>query len=377
MSKTYRFVLAVAGASVALTGCSSTNNGGAPSEPTSEQDASFATEFSVHGGLAELDNVDTEPKDPVLIHMVDFDQASAAADIPALSPDSTPEEIRSWAEAVGSGQSGAGISVTTPEFLSSVLADPEAISEEFGWSFGAVDRYSEAAVGSERFTVLAGQVSWPEGLPEVAPGVKTVGEGDDYASNPDSASRLRITGRPLRVGERDGLAAASWGTPPLEEWVDGAYQSFADSAGLEAAAESLDSHDVFSATLAQRSFGIETLAGMQGTPETLEKLSEEAVDEPFSIVGTGLTATEDGLNHVIVYVFDSPEVASAAQPQLETIWTTKTSSSLGTNFSEIVDSPVFEQDGQVVMITAAVSDSAPPQLFTGVLFNGDLAFLHD
>lgn len=377
MPRTCHFALAVAGATLALAGCSSTNNGADPNDPTTEQGASFATEFSVQGGLAELDNLDTGPEDSLLIHIVDFVQASEAADIPVLSPDSTPEEILSWAEAVGPAESGTDISLTMPEFVSSALADPEAMSEEFGWSVGAIDRYSEAAVRNERFTVLAGQISWTEGLPEVAPGVNTIGEGDDYAVNPASESKLRITGQPLRVGERDGLAAASLGTPPLAEWVDGSYQSFADNTDLAAAAESLDSHDVFSATLAQGSFGVETLAGEQSNPATLAKLSEEAVDEPFSVVGTGLTATDDGLGHVIVYVFDSREDAAAAQSQLETIWTTETSSPRGADLSEIVDSPVFEQEGQVVAVTAPVSDSAPPQMFTRMLSNHDLAFVHD
>ncbi len=341
---------------------------------------SFDVEFSVRGGLGELAQLDADADHSITIEMIDYNEAAAAVGATPLGSDASGEDVFTWIGSVGFGDSvadgGTGLSLTPPRLIGDAdLSRPESVVEEFGWSFGAIDRFTEVSIGSDgRFTTLVGDLAWADGLAEVAPGVSTIGEGPDGEVNDAARTDLRRLGRPVRVGERGDFIAASLATAPVGAWAQGTHQAYTSNDELFAAAESLDANGVFQATLLKAPFGIDRL--LPPDADDLEQITDAAVDQPFSTVGIGLAATDDGVGHVIVYVFATDDDAAAATRQLAEVWTTGASIVGGPDFHELLGEPTITQRGQTVVVTGALPDTGSATDIINMVFRSDLPFIH-
>lgn len=113
--------------------------------------------------------------------------------------------------------------------------------DELGWSLVDVDWFIAAGQPPARFTVAGGQFqdSALEGLPEVAEGVVTAGEGDDHFVDLQGRTAARPLGDPLRLARDGERIAMSKSTPLVQRWLEGG-QSLADDPDLAAVAEVLD-----------------------------------------------------------------------------------------------------------------------------------------
>ena len=166
--------------------------------------------------------------------------------------------------------------------------------DEVGFSPSDVTFFAAIAAPPAQLTVFGG-VTPPAGLPEVAPGITTLGdvELDDFEVAPQARTPARPLGRPLRVAERDGLTAFSLATSPLTDFERGSGSStLADNEQFATVASRLDEEAVVSASL----FTQEGFA--------------------YRSVGLGWSADDRGPRGVIVLHYDT---AAAAEEQLPLI----------------------------------------------------------
>lgn len=170
--------------------------------------------------------------------------------------------------------------------------------EVAGWSVADVDAYVHylppppgsllATVGSFDDDALAG-------LAEVAPGVATTREGDDFAVDPTQISAFDQLGRPVRMARDGDRLAVSLATPMLEAWLAGSTATLADDSRLAAVATALDDAGVLTAQLFRSDFVFNPGAAGRLTPEQVAEVTEGfPVTVPFDTVGIGWTVRDDG-----------------------------------------------------------------------------------
>ncbi len=347
---------------------------------TSDDDGeSFATSFSVLGGLAELPQ-SGDPDRSLTIEIVDYAAASAAVDLDILTPNSSTDDIVDWVVATGNptplAEGGNGLALSIPQLIPGrAVAVDGAIENEFGWTFGSISHYAEANAFPDRFTVLAGDLTWVDGLAEVAPDVRTIGDGEDGEFSTDGPTELRPFAQPLRVSERPGLVAASPDTPPIEAWATETQDSYAGVPELAAIATALDDREVFQALLLRASFGIGDSL-VDSDARNAQQIIERLIDEPFSALGLGVAGSGDDLRYVVVYAFATPESAAAAAPQLETMWTSGRSLIDERPFTELIAGPTIAQDERLVIVTGSAPATAQGFATRAALAQGDVPFYH-
>lgn len=126
----------------------------------------------------------------------------------------------------------------------------EEFHEELGWSIVDVDWFVAAGHVPTRFAIAGGTFGDEAlaGLPEVADGVVTAGEGDDYYMDLESRTAARILGDPLRLARDGDRIAISKSTRLVQMWLGGG-PSLADDPDLASVAEVLDETGVVGAFL--------------------------------------------------------------------------------------------------------------------------------
>jgi hypothetical protein len=138
--------------------------------------------------------------------------------------------------------------VFPPSFIGSAR-EPVALIEAFGFALGEISTFVVLNIFVSKFMVLTGVASQQD-LPEVAPGIRSVGEGEDFAQDLENRSLVRQFGRPFRIAERDERIGISLEAAPLVAWSDGsAIRTLADDDSLLAIAQLLDERNVVSATI--------------------------------------------------------------------------------------------------------------------------------
>lgn len=278
--------------------------------------ADFTEEFSIAGGLGQLPV--PEPENYV-IQMGDLETFSE------LSGTSRPADVSgvsTWVEAL---QAEHGAVVPFPMSVGGPEAhDFGSFEEEAGWSVADVATYAEVHGGGHRFTLMTGEFS-PDlvaGLPEVAEGVHTLGEGEDGVPVEGEASAGRPYGFPVRMLAEDGVLVSSHSTDDVTAWSAGSADTLADDADFAAVAEALDADGVFMATLAEGQ-PLEPIGPANISDEELAALAEErrAITQPFTAVGFGLSEEDGSLVITLAYAFPTPEAAEQATEELELMFT--------------------------------------------------------
>ncbi len=222
-----------------------------------------------------------------------------------------------------------------------LLSDPAAIEAEFGWSFYDVDDSAEihvpSATDSSRFVVLRGDVEWADEVD----GVGSIGDGEDGAVNASDRSDVRPLGVPVRTGSRDGLLAAATSTEQMERWVADEFVSADSDARLVSAGERLDAVDAYAALIIRDDF-----SRADGLDETLL----DPLDEPFHVIGYGLSGEFAELTATMVYVFDDDAAAGRAEDQIDDRWRAFDTSELDDTF----EIETLEQRGDAVVVIGRV-----------------------
>lgn len=206
-------------------------------------------EFSVLAALGEV---------PAGVEgMIEMGDIAAAIELAGVTRTDAldGESVASWVRAVTGGPMDDGgvapVFVPMAEELGfSRVQITDEFHDELGWSLVNVDWFVAAGQPPTRFAVAGGEFGDEalDGLPEVADGVVTAGEGDDYYVDLENRTAARILGDPLRLARDGDRIAMSKSTPLVQRWREGG-ESLADDADLASVASTLDDVGVVGAFL--------------------------------------------------------------------------------------------------------------------------------
>lgn len=206
---------------------------------------------------------------------------------------------------------------------------------ELGFSPGEITSYVGLESPPAQFVTVTG-VSLTEGLPEVVPGVRTLGEGEDFEPNLETRSVARPLGRPLRLAEQDGQVAMSLATMPVIDWLTGPTAgTLADDPALASLATRLDAQSVVSAALV-----------------LLE-------DEPYLGVGLGWSADDSGARGTLVFAYDSAESAEAELSRIEASFAMDSLVTRQPISDRVTLESIEVRDSEVVAVVRFPDDSIP------------------
>lgn len=212
-------------------------------------------------------------------------------------PTSSDELLAFMGPLTGIARDGARLRLFVPYPQMFVDRAPTRLEEfrgEVGFTPGEVTSFVALESPPARFIVVDG-VSLPAGLPEVVPGVRSIGEGEDFESTLESTTAARPLGRPLRVAEQEGRVALSLGTTPVIDWLTGPTTgTLAEHPTLAALAVRLDEQAVVSSML----------------------LTFDGDADAYRGLGLGWSADDAGARATVVFTYDS---VGEAESQLGSI----------------------------------------------------------
>lgn len=309
-----------------------------------------ATSFSVLAALAQIPESAT---DDARLLQVSVGDIEAAADQARLRPPLDPADVDDLLEFIGplTGFSPDDrpmrVFVPFPARLRDGIGRVDQFIEEAGFSPGEVTSFVALESSPAEFLVLDG-VTAPSGLPEVAPGVLTFGEGNDFEIGIDGRSVLRALGRPLRVGQQGDQLALGLSTPAVVDWLDGAGPTLADNPALAAVASRLDEEQVVSGFLLTR-------------------------EVSYRSVGLGWRADDRGPRGVIVLSYDSEATANAAFDDVSASMVGE-SVITGLPMTDLVIVEQIEVRGAEIVATVEFAPEREPIVIFNLLVRGDGPF---
>ncbi len=336
-----RATVAVAAALAA--GCSSDDGG-----------SDLGTEFSVSAALAEIPLAALETTDGLIqVVAADLDAAGEVAGVDRPSnPTDRDELIEFLGPMTGLARDDEPMRVFVPlpqMFTGGAVPQLGEFVAELGFSPGDVSTYVALESPPAMFMVATGVMA-PTTLPEVAPGVTTVGEGDDFQVAPEERTAARPLGRPLRLAESDGRLGLSFETAPLIDWLAGSDGgTLAEDAVCSAIAGRLDEKGVVSAFV----------------------VGDESA--PYVGVGLGWTADGDGALGVIVFGFESEGLAEDNLGRIEGTFDGD-SSVTGQPMSDLLTVDSIEVRGAQVVAVVRFPGGRPPQTTFDMLVRRDGPF---
>lgn len=315
-------LVAVASASLLLAAC-----GDAGSESAGGGDGlGVGDDYTVLGALAEL------PPAPVSSFMVLTGDLTTAGELAGLE---RPDEldvaaVGAWLGPLTGGPSDDPVPVMVPgpEALSQSSSQYEDVHELAGWTLLDVDSFVEFSTHPHVFTVVTGDFADDtlDHLPEVAEGVRTVGEGEDGLVNFDQISAVSRTGQPVRMALGEGKLALGGDTRVVQSWVTGVGQTLADD-------------------------------------ESLARLAVDRVqgDEP---------------RIVLAYHHFSADSAEASVDQLETLFAEGETVRGGFALADLMEVVEISAEGRVVTAVLRPVEPGTPRTVVNLLMNQDVPFIH-
>ena len=355
-----------------------------PSDDSSLQ-LSSGDDYTVLGALAELPvSTDTDGL------MVQTGDLVAATELAGLERPSEPDidAVASWIfPLTGLPREDEFAPLFVPlgqVFNYQYLRDIAEFDTALGWSLVDADAFVEQSTPPETFAVITGDFDEttlnPE-LTEVADGVVSYGEGEDFETNlrgdPNPVDRL---GRPVRLAWDGDRIAASFSTPFVQQWLAGPDETLADDAALVGVATALDEADVVAAVLTRVEPGFDQLGSSQPiSSEALAELQDVVQDQvplaPFDAVGFGWNAVDGEAAITVAYHFSSADEAADSVASLEKLY--REGLSLVTNqpISESVTIDDIAADGDVVSVSLSIPVDRRPQVIYDMLLRRDLPFI--
>lgn len=365
-------LVAVASASLLLAAC-----GDAGSESAGGGDGlGVGDDYTVLGALAEL------PPAPVSSFMVLTGDLTTAGELAGLE---RPDEldvaaVGAWLGPLTGGPSDDPVPVMVPgpEALSQSSSQYEDVHELAGWTLLDVDSFVEFSTHPHVFTVVTGDFADDtlDHLPEVAEGVRTVGEGEDGLVNFDQISAVSRTGQPVRMALGEGKLALGGDTRVVQSWVTGVGQTLADDESLARLAVALDSVDVVSAMLVTKQLGGFAHFPMPSHDDLEIPDLEFLPEHPFSAVALGWAVEGDEPRIVLAYHHFSADSAEASVDQLETLFAEGETVRGGFALADLMEVVEISAEGRVVTAVLRPVEPGTPRTVVNLLMNQDVPFIH-
>jgi hypothetical protein len=346
---------------------------------------SSGDDYTVLGALAELP-ASTET-DALLVQTGDL---VAATELAALERPSEPDidAVASWIlPLTGLPREDEFAPLFVPlgqVFNYQNLADIAQFDDALGWSLIDADAFVEQSTPPESFAVITGdfdETTLNPDLTEVADGVVSYGEGDDFETNlsgdPNPVDRL---GRPVRLARDRDRIAASFSTPFVQQWLAGADETLADDAELAAVATALDEADVVAAVLTRVESGFDQLGSSQPLSSEVvaqlqDRLQNQVPSAPFDAVGFGWNVLDGEAAITVAYHFSSAEEAADSVASLERLYREGESLVTRQPISELVTIEDIVAAGDVVSVSLSVPDDSRPQVIYDMLLRRDVPFI--
>lgn len=312
--------------------------------------------FSVLAALEEIPASAAEDVGSLLqVSAADLVEAGEQAGLtPPTDPTSADELLAFMGPLTGISRDGDPLRLFVPYPQMFVDRAPTQLVEfraEVGFTPGEVTSFVALESPPARF-IVAGGVSLPDGLPESVPGVRTIGEGEDFESVLDSRTAARPLGRPLRVAEQDGRVAISLATTPIIDWMTGPTAgTLADHPTLAPLATRLDEEDVVSSVM----------------------IAFEDDTDAYRGVGLGWSVDDAGSRGVIVFTYDS---VGNAEFQLGLVEEAFAGDSLTTRqpVADLVTLESTEVRGSEVVATVRFPETSFPSRIWQMMLNRDVPF---
>ncbi len=355
-----------------------------PPSDDSSLHLSSGDDYTVLGALAELP-VSTDT-DGLMIQSGDL---VAATELAGLERPSEPDidAVASWIfPLTGLPREDKFAPLFVPlgqVFNYQYLRDIAEFDTALGWSLVDANAFVEQSTPPESFAVITGdfdETTLNPDLIEVADGVVSYGEGEDFEPDLSEANPVDRLGRPVRLAWDGDRIAASFSTTFVQQWLAGPDETLADDAALAAVATALDQADVVAAVLTRVEAGFDQLgSGQPISSEVLAELQDVVQDQvplaPFDAVGFGWNAVDGEAAITVAYHFSSAEEAADSVASLERLY--REGLSLVTNqpISESVTIEDIAAAGDVVSVSLSLPDDSRPQVIYEMLLRRDLPFI--
>lgn len=373
--------------SLGIAGCSNTISGTATRTSDQPVTTTNGSAYSVQNALATLPS--HEDDEPLTVVTADLDAATAQAGIQRPTTLDDQDALVTWLYPLGGvpidGAEPAPVFVPfamgfrVENLLNSTMLP---FDEEVGWSVLDAETFAERQTLPALFTVVAGDFdssTFPYDLVEVADGVVTAGEGDDFAQDLLNQTAARPLGIPLRMALEAPYLAAARSTDEISAWLDGSTETLAGDVELSAVAGALDDAGVVAAVLTS---GLTRSLGDQVTSAAaLEKLKSELAGaiptDPFTTVGIGWAAEDGEPVITVAYKFATDEAASDAVPGFEKMFAEAPSIVSSTPLSELYSLQEAKNDGSVTILTLAPGDAGDVSQIYEAMLQYDLPFVYE
>lgn len=344
-------------------------------------------DYTVLGALAELPG----PTTPGL--MIQTGDLTAATEAAGLQRPDAPEAhaMTEWigpliGAPVAEGSDPSPIFVPVAEvFNVQQLIRHEEYETALGWSLVDVDSFAEMSLPPDRLAVIAGDFSEDTvlaDLPEVAEGVVTYGEGEDFSVDPGAGSAINTLGTPVRLAHQDGRIAASTSTPRVEEWLSGPEETLADDTALAGVASALDERDALSALLLSGGdFAGSAILGQLGASEAqqeqLKSHLEALPSTAFGTVGIGWGVADGAADITVAYHLGTENAAEQAVPEFESLYRDGVTLTSGQEVSKAVELVSVEADGEVLVVQVRPTETSHVRWLVDQLQRRDVPFAHN
>ncbi|MFV0307461.1 MAG: hypothetical protein ACK5OX_06935 [Desertimonas sp.] len=321
----------------------------ASARPASELDTGDG--YSVVGAIAELPARVLED-DRYLLSTANLEAAAEQAGLP--SDDGDGLTVLTGDPRTRHGEAPP-MFVQRPDWMLLAMDDPGRMREQVGWDLADVDAFAAISRPPPNgFTVVAGDFDdvLPESLRPLAPGVVTLGEGDDGEQHLGHPTALSYVGTPQRLAADDHRLAFG---PLLDDVVawedDGAQRAVAtDDLGVLAVANALDDAGAVSAVVA-------------GMPRG----EASAISVPIDVVGIGFAADDGRAVITVAYHVVEGGDHEQARGEIRSAFTTALSAAPGPPQSELVSVIDVVATGDAVVATLTVPAGESPGMMLSLL----------
>ena len=330
----------------------------------------FGERFSVTAALAEIPReLAADDEGRVEIYAADLLAASELVGAARPTGSTDEQEVIDWLGAL-TGMQPAPIYVPLPPGSERAVIGLAEVRDELGFAMTDVDAFVSWSAPPVAATVWVGELS-PNAAPEVAPGVRTFGEGDDFDVGLGELTAARPLGRPLRLAEDAGRVITTTSTEVATAWLDGERTRLLDDPRLDAVAAALDDKGVVAAAV----FGNDFSAAELDIPEDV--LDRLVLADGFDVVGLGWGNGDRGDGTIVVQDFGNPAAADRAAPAVEALWRDGESLRNGRPLADLFTLERVEVVDSLVVTTLVLHPDRPsPQLLLSMLVSGDGPFLH-
>jgi hypothetical protein len=316
-------------------------------------------QLDLRGLLGALPAAARPTASPLFVVAGDLDLATELAGVERPDPEA-PGDVDAmvdWAQSL-SGIDRGPVSVSLPQAVGfERLRSNDEIAAELGWSILDVSAFIEVQNPPESLAVLEVGTTEDEltaaiGAP--SEGVWALGPAEDGDIDMSAITPARPLGESLRLGLRDDLLAVSRFTPPVEAFLAGGGETFADDPQIVEVASALEHAGVYSAMFVGATPESET-----AEPQASGVDPDGPVLAPFDLLGLGLSVMGSEPLATFVYHHADEAAASANADNAERVFRDGLSVRTAAPIADMLELRDVVVDGRNVVVTVAFADAAP------------------